>query len=114
MILLHSHGYTSASISPMYLAHAHAMIAVSLTAPFPRTIGVVDFHDALLWTVQKLAHKDVEIYSVFCDRPFSFMFFAKLADTHMFDVKPIALDPAIAQQQDDDAEINMHLITLRQ
>lgn len=76
-------------------------------------LGVVDFHDSLLWTIQKLSHPSVAIYSVFCDRPFSYMFFAKLADTHMFRVQPLAVtSPAAARDgHDDDAGINLHLIT---
>lgn len=73
--------------------------------------GVVDFHDALLWTLLELAHPNVVIYSVFCDRPWSFMFFAKLADTHQFDVRPVEVKKD--DDCDEDAGINMHVITCR-
>jgi hypothetical protein len=74
---------------------------------------VVDYHDALLWTIEKLAHRDLVIYSVFCDRPFSYMFFAKMADTHKFDVRPLETSTSTSTSGDDDAGINMHIITCR-
>lgn len=78
--------------------------------------GVVDYHDALLWTMEKLAHPNLVVYSVFCDRPFSYMFFAKLADTHKFNVRPIEFtrhQKGPDGGDDDDAGINMHVITCR-
>lgn len=73
---------------------------------------MVDFHDSLLWTMEKLSHRSVTIYSVFCDRPYSFMFFAKLADTHKYDVKPIDFSSGDYVEMDD-AGINMHVVTYK-
>jgi hypothetical protein len=48
-----------------------------------------DAHDALLYTLQKLASPKTVVYSIFCDRPWSFMFFVKVHDAGGFKVEAI-------------------------
>lgn len=37
-----------------------------------------DFHDGLVWTLLQLVRPGTIVYNIFVDRPFSFMFFAKI------------------------------------
>lgn len=48
--------------------------------------SIPDLHPELVWTVKQFCHKDVIIWSMFMNRPFSFMFFVHVADSGGFRV----------------------------
>ena len=41
--------------------------------------SIPEIHEELVWTVKQFCHESVVIYSMFMNRPFSFMFFSHLA-----------------------------------
>jgi len=41
--------------------------------------SIPEIHEELVWTVKQFCHEHVVIYSIFINRPFSFMFFGHLA-----------------------------------
>merc|ERR1712204_44954 len=46
-------------------------------------------HDLLLWTWQHAVGPETIVYSVFINRPFSWMYFAKLHDLDLFEVEQL-------------------------
>ena len=42
--------------------------------------SIPELHEELVWTLQQFCHADVVIFSMFMNRPFSFMFFTHIAD----------------------------------
>ena len=71
-----------------------------------------DSHDLLVETLQKVCKSDTLIYSIFCDRPFSFMFFVKLHDAGGFNVEAVADDEVDLLGMQPDARVCMHRIRL--
>ena len=51
-----------------------------------------DLHEQLLWTMRRLCTAKTRVYHIFLDRPFSFMFLAKVDDTGAFDVQAVPED----------------------
>ena len=71
-----------------------------------------DSHDLLVETLQKVCKPDTLIYSIFCDRPFSFMFFVKLHDAGGFAVEAIPDEEVDLLGMQPDARVCMHRIRL--
>jgi predicted nicotinamide N-methyase len=71
-----------------------------------------DSHELLLETLQKVCKPSTLIYSIFCDRPFSFMFFVKLHDAGGFIVEAIPDDEVDLLGMQPDARVCMHRIRL--
>ncbi len=68
-----------------------------------------ELHEELVWTVQKLCHANIEIWSIFLNRSFSFMFFALLADAGGFRVRQIPGDEVdLLGMEGDELGIFMH------
>ena len=68
-----------------------------------------ELHEELVWTVQKLCHAKIEIWSIFLNRSFSFMFFALLADAGGFRVRQIPADEVdLLGMEGDELGIFMH------
>ncbi len=68
-----------------------------------------ELHEELVWTVQKLCHANIEIWSIFLNRSFSFMFFALLADAGGFRVRQIPGDEFdLLGMEGDELGIFMH------
>ena len=68
-----------------------------------------ELHEELVWTVQKLCHSRIEIWSIFVNRSFSFMFFALLADAGGFRVKQVPCeDIDLLGMEGEDLGIFMH------
>ena len=73
-----------------------------------------DLHEQLLWTMRRLCTAKTRVYHIFLDRPFSFMFLAKVDDTGAFDVQAVPEDeldylafvPA-------DSGVHMHVLQLK-
>jgi len=72
-----------------------------------------DYHDDLLETFQKVCSPTAVAYSVFLDRPFSFMFFAKLHDTNEFSVNQIE-SSELDMLGLENPDIHMHIITRKE
>eukprot|EP00960_Hanusia_phi_P035492 751748-Hanusia_phi.AAC.1 len=70
-------------------------------------------HEDLLWTLRQATSPGSVVYSVFCDRPFSFMFFALLHDTDEFDVEEIAEEKVDTLGMSEEAQIHLHRIVRR-
>jgi len=70
-----------------------------------------ELHELLLWTFLKAMGPETVVYSVFVNRPFSWMFFAKLHDLDKFEVEQLE------EERDFDAcgleECHMHRVTLK-
>jgi predicted nicotinamide N-methyase len=71
-----------------------------------------DSHDLLIETLQKVCTRDTLIYSIFCDRPFSFMFFVKMHDAGGFAVEAIPDSEIDLLGMQPDAQVCMHRITV--
>jgi len=70
-----------------------------------------DFHDGLVWTLQQLVQRPgTLVYNVFVDRPFSWMFFAKVNDVPG---KPFQVEQVDEKEYDDggikDADAALHI-----
>ena len=48
--------------------------------------SIPDLHPELVWTVKQFCHRNIVIWSMFMNRPFSFMFFVHVADSGGFRV----------------------------
>mmetsp|Transcript_43692 Transcript_43692/g.138135 ORF Transcript_43692/g.138135 Transcript_43692/m.138135 type:complete len:204 (-) Transcript_43692:117-728(-) len=70
-------------------------------------------HEDLLWTLLRVTVPGSIVYSVFCDRPFSFMFFALLHDTGEFDVEEIPEAEVDKLGMSEEAQIHLHKIVRR-
>ena len=55
--------------------HTHTHIHIQCSEVF----SIPEIHEELVWTVKQFCHEHVVIYSIFINRPFSFMFFGHLA-----------------------------------
>eukprot|EP00281_Chroomonas_sp_CCMP1168_P029779 CAMPEP_0206253590 /NCGR_PEP_ID=MMETSP0047_2-20121206/23236_1 /ASSEMBLY_ACC=CAM_ASM_000192 /TAXON_ID=195065 /ORGANISM="Chroomonas mesostigmatica_cf, Strain CCMP1168" /LENGTH=92 /DNA_ID=CAMNT_0053679815 /DNA_START=23 /DNA_END=301 /DNA_ORIENTATION=- len=73
-----------------------------------------NFHDKLVWTLQRFApQQGALVYNVFVDRPFSFMFFAKVDE---IPGKPFAVEQLKEDEfedmgiNDEDAKVYIHRI----
>jgi predicted nicotinamide N-methyase len=73
-----------------------------------------DLHDELVWTMQRLCSPKTVVYHIFLDRPFSFMFLAKVDDTDAFHVTAVA-DEDLDHHDflPADAGVHMHIFTLK-
>jgi hypothetical protein len=68
-----------------------------------------ELHEELVWTVKELCHAKIEIWSIFLNRSFSFMFFALLADAGGFRVRQIPGDEVdLLGMEGDELGIFMH------
>ena len=68
-----------------------------------------ELHEDLVWTVKKLCNSQIELWSIFLNRSFSFMFFALLADAGGFRVKQIPCDEVdLLGMEGDELGIFMH------
>eukprot|EP00798_Chlamydomonas_sp_ICE-L_P015589 gene15589-21688_t len=65
-------------------------------------------HDDLLWSLKELTHPKTTVFSCWCNRPFSFMFLAKLHDMEFFDLKVIDEFDHLGMEVD---HVHLHLIT---
>jgi len=70
-------------------------------------------HEMLVDTLKRVCSPETVIYSIFCDRPFSFMFFVKLHDADAFEVQQISDDDVDLLGMQPDAKVCMHKIWLR-
>eukprot|EP00277_Geminigera_cryophila_P016641 CAMPEP_0179437762 /NCGR_PEP_ID=MMETSP0799-20121207/21600_1 /TAXON_ID=46947 /ORGANISM="Geminigera cryophila, Strain CCMP2564" /LENGTH=244 /DNA_ID=CAMNT_0021218913 /DNA_START=1 /DNA_END=735 /DNA_ORIENTATION=+ len=70
-----------------------------------------EFHDNLVWTLMQLVKPGTIVYNVFVDRPFSFMFFAKIDE---LPGKPFQVQEIKEEEydnlglDDDDAKVFLH------
>lgn len=73
-----------------------------------------DLHDELLWSMRRLCSPQTTIYHIFLDRPFSFMFLAKVDDTHEFEVEQVHEDELEHRKfLPEDSELHMHIMKLK-
>ena len=72
-----------------------------------------DLHDELLWSMRRLCSPKTVVYHIFLDRPFSFMFFAKVDDTHEFEVEAVAEEDMDRSFLPPDACVHMHILRLK-
>ncbi len=70
-------------------------------------------HDLLVDTLKYVCTPKTVIYSIFCDRPFSFMFFVKLHDAGLFEVHQIPDADVDLLGMQPDAKVCMHKILLK-
>ena len=73
--------------------------------------SIPELHGELVWTVKKMTHGSLEIWSIFLNRAFSFMFFALLADVGGYRVQQIPCDEVdLMGMEGDELGIFMHHI----
>ncbi len=97
-------GESNWNISP--ISQEHEQYDVMILA---EVFSLPELHEELVWTVKKLSHSDIEIWSIFLNRSFSFMFFALLADAGGFRVRQIPCDDVdLLGMEGDELGIFMH------